>query len=114
MAIDIEKAIRMSVETGKVEFGTRSTKHLIMNGKAKLVLLAGNCPKALKEETIEFCKNSKIPYKELPYPSIELGSITGKPFPVLMFSVIDAGDSEILKITKESEAKKEDKHDETQ
>ena len=114
MTIDIEKAIKMSVQTGEVEFGTRSTKHLTMNGKAKLVILAGNCPKTLKEETIELCKNSKVPCKELPYPSIELGSIAGKPFPVLMFSVVDAGDSEILKIAKESEAKKEDKHDETQ
>ena len=114
MTIDVEKAIRMSVETGEVEFGTRSSKHLAMHGTAKLVLLAGNCPKALKDETIELCKNSKVPYKELPYPSIELGSIAGKPFPVLMFSVLDAGDSEILKLIKETEEKKEDKHDETQ
>lgn len=99
MAIDVEKSIRMSVDTGKVEFGTRTCKHLAAHGTAKLVLVAGNCPVNLKQEIIEICKNSKVPCKELPYPSIELGSIAGKPFPVLMMAVIEPGDSEILKIT---------------
>ncbi|MEM3369257.1 MAG: 50S ribosomal protein L30e [Candidatus Micrarchaeia archaeon] len=99
MSIDIEKSIRISVDTGKIEFGTRTCKHLAAHGTAKLILLAGNCPMNLKNEIIDICKNSNVPYKELKYPSIELGSLAGKPFPVLMMAVIDPGDSEILKIT---------------
>ncbi|MCX8202544.1 MAG: 50S ribosomal protein L30e [Candidatus Micrarchaeota archaeon] len=96
--VDIEKSIRMSVDTGKVEFGTRTCKYLAAHGNAKLILLAGNCPANLKNEIIEVCKNSNVPYKELKYPSIELGSLAGKPFPVLMMAIIEPGDSEILKI----------------
>ncbi|MEM3407915.1 MAG: 50S ribosomal protein L30e [Candidatus Micrarchaeia archaeon] len=98
MNIDIEKSIRICVDTGKVEFGTRTCKYLAARGNAKLILLAGNCPKNLKNEIIEICKNSKVPYKELNYPSLELGSLAGKPFPVLMMAIIEPGDSEILKI----------------
>ena len=98
MAIDLEKSIRMSVDTGKVEFGTRTCKYLAAHGTAKLLLIAGNCPVNLKNEIIDICKNSKVPYKEISYPSIELGSIAGKPFPVLMMAIIEPGDSDILKI----------------
>ncbi|MCS7109192.1 MAG: 50S ribosomal protein L30e [Candidatus Micrarchaeota archaeon] len=98
MGIDIEKAIRMCADTGKVEFGTRTCKYLAAHGAAKLILLAGNCPSKIRNEIIEICKNSKVPYKEVSYPSIELGSLAGKPFPVLMMAVIEPGDSEILKI----------------
>lgn len=98
MNIDVEKSIRMCVDTGKVEFGTRTCKHLAAHGNAKLVLVAGNCPTNLKNEIIDICKNSNVPCKELKYPSLELGSIAGKPFPVLMMTIIEPGDSEILKM----------------
>jgi large subunit ribosomal protein L30e len=98
MDIDLEKAIRMSVDTGKVEFGTKTCKSLAAHGKAKLVLIAGNCPSVLKKEVMDLCKNSGIPCKEVKYPSIELGSLAGRPYPVLMMAIIEPGDSEILKI----------------
>jgi large subunit ribosomal protein L30e len=99
MNIDLEKAIRMSVDTGKVEFGTKTCKNLAAHGKTKLVLVAGNCPSALKKEINDLCKNSNVPCIEVKYPSIELGSLAGKPYPVLMMAVIEPGDSEILKLT---------------
>ena len=98
MNIDLEKAIRMSVDTGKVEFGTRTCKSLAAHGKTKLILVAGNCPIGLKNEITELCKHSNIPCIEVKYPSLELGSLAGKPYPVLMMAVIEPGDSEILKL----------------
>lgn len=106
---DIQKAIRMVVETGKVEFGTRTGAGLAARGGAKLMLLAGNCPKALRDEIVQLCTKSGVPMKELPFPSIELGSICGKPFPVLLLSILEAGDSEILGMIKEETKEKEEK-----
>jgi len=100
---DIQKAIRMVVETGQVEFGTRTGASLAARGGAKLMLLAGNCPKALRDEIVSLCAKSGVPLKELPFPSLELGSICGKPFPVLMLSIMEAGDSEILNVIEKKE-----------
>src|SRR5271157_3467565 len=93
---DVQKAIRMVVNTGKVEFGTRSGKSLAAHGGAKLILVAGNCPKILKDEIVQLCTKAGVPIKEMTFSSIELGSICGKPFPVLMLSVLETGDSDIL------------------
>jgi len=98
---DVQKAIRMVVETGKVEFGTRTGASIAAHGGAKLMLLAGNCPKALKDDIVPLCAKSGVPLKELQFPSIEFGSICGKPFPVLMLSIMEEGDSDILTLIKE-------------
>ncbi|VVB73276.1 50S ribosomal protein L30e [uncultured archaeon] len=98
---DVQKAIRMVVETGKVEFGTRTGASIAAHGGAKLMLLAGNCPKALRDEIVQLCSKSGVPLKEMPFPSIELGGICGKPFPVLMLSIMEEGDSDILALIKE-------------
>jgi large subunit ribosomal protein L30e len=99
--IDTQKAIRMVVESGKVEFGARSGKVYTLKGGAKLILMSNNCPKALKAEMEYYSKKSGVPLHEVDLTSIELGSACGKPFPISFLSDIYPGNSAIKKLTEE-------------
>ncbi len=48
--IDIDKAVAAAVKTGKVSFGAKSAIQYAKTGKAKLILLAENCPKEVRED----------------------------------------------------------------
>ena len=61
MAIDVTKAIRMAVDTGKVEIGARKTEKIVKNGKGKMIIIANNCPKDIKDN-IEYY--SRFSFKE--------------------------------------------------
>ena len=41
--------IKRILKTGKVEYGTKKAKELVLSGKAKLIVTAENCPKEIKE-----------------------------------------------------------------
>ena len=42
--IDIGKALKSAIATGKVEFGVDQTEKAVKAGKAQLVIVARNCP----------------------------------------------------------------------
>jgi len=96
--VDIQKAIKLLLDTGKVDMGARRARNHALRGTAKAIFIAENCPQDLKGEIIENCKKSNIHCKEIAFSSLELGSICGKPFPVSALSVIDAGNSNIINI----------------
>ena len=98
--MDIDKAIRMAVDTGKVEFGSEKALKLSMFGKAKLVLVSSNCPTNALADLERHAGLSKIPISTYNGSSIELGTVCGKPFPISMLSVLEAGDSNILDAAK--------------
>jgi len=97
--IDLDKAIASAVKTGKVSFGANSAIQSAQAGKAKLIVLASNCPKNLSESLEYYCKLSNIPIVTHKGTSLDLGGICGKPFAVSALSIREAGDSEILKLT---------------
>ena len=43
--IDIDKSLASAVKTGKVSFGTNVALQNAKTGKAKMIVLATNCPK---------------------------------------------------------------------
>ena len=96
--MDAGKSIRTAVDTGKVILGERETLRAVKNGDVKLVILASNCPSALKEELMFCTKISSVHVYEYPGSSRELGSACGKPFTVLMLGVVEAGDSNIFEL----------------
>lgn len=99
---DIQRAIRMVIETGKADFGARGARAHALRGTAKTIIIAANCPKDLKDEILNNCGKSGVPCREVAFSSLELGSVCGKPFPVSALSVIDAGASDILTAPSES------------
>ena len=97
--IDVNKAIVAAVKTGKVSFGTGAALQNAKTGKAKLIILAANCPKDIKEEIEYNCKLSNVPVMMFKGVSMDLSTVCNKPFIISALSVREAGDSDILKVT---------------
>jgi large subunit ribosomal protein L30e len=95
--IDIDKAIATAVKTGKVSFGTNAALQSAKTGKAKMFVLAANCPKDIKEDVEHYSKLSGIPVISYKGASMDLAEVCKKPFIVSALTIREAGDSEILK-----------------
>jgi len=93
----LEKAVRTAVDTGKVELGTDRTRKLALTGRAKMVVVAGNCPQDAERDLRRYCDLSGIPVVSFRGTSIEVGMVCGKPFPVCAMGVVEEGSSDILK-----------------
>ena len=88
--IDISRALKSAITTGKVEFGVDQTTKAVKDGKAQMVILARNCP---SEEP-----KGDLGVKVHVYSgnNMELGALCGKPFSVSALVIIDKGSSNIL------------------
>jgi large subunit ribosomal protein L30e len=102
--IDIDKAITSAVKTGKVSFGACSAVQSAQTGKAKLIILASNCPKDVRGDVEHYSKLSNVPLMVHKGTSLDLAAVCGRPFSVSALSIREAGDSEILKLTETAEA----------
>jgi len=101
--IDIDKAIAAVVKTGKVSFGTNAALQSSKTGKAKMFILAANCPKDIKEDIEHYSKLSGIPVISYKGASMDLAEVCKKPFIVSALTIREAGDSEILKVAETAE-----------
>jgi len=102
--IDIDKAIAQAVKTGKVTFGANSAIQNARTGKARMIILAANCPKTIREDIEYYCKLSKIPVVTHRASSLDLAGLCSKPFSVSALSIREPGDSEILRLTEDVES----------
>jgi large subunit ribosomal protein L30e len=93
--LNIARAIRRAVDTGKVVLGERETLRYARKGKAKLVVIASNCRASALDELRSVLKDEARIYR-FQGAGADLGSVCGKPFPVSMIGILDAGESEIL------------------
>jgi len=96
--IDVDKAIGAAVKTGKVLFGAGSAIKNVKVGRAKLIVLASNCPVNVREDIERFVGLSDIPVVIYNGSSIDLGAACGKPFVVSVLTIREPGDSDILKL----------------
>ncbi|UCE29885.1 MAG: 50S ribosomal protein L30e [Candidatus Bathyarchaeota archaeon] len=96
--MDISKAIATAVRTGKVLFGVSNATTSAKTGKAKLFILAANCPTSIREDIEYYCKFSGLPLIFHSGTSIDLGAACGKPFTVSVVTIKEPGDSDILKL----------------
>ena len=93
-------AIRQCVDSGKVEFGANVSTKKVLVGKAKLVIIAGNCPSEIASDVQSFCKLSGIPTIAFEGTSIDLGTVAGRPHSISVLAVVDPGNSTILQFVK--------------
>jgi len=101
--INIDKAIALAVKTGKVSFGANSALQNAKTGKAKMIVLASNCPKDIKDDIEYYGKISKVPTITYKGTSMDLAEVAGKLFIISALSIRESGDSDILKIMETSE-----------
>ncbi len=100
--IDIDKAIVASVKTGKVSFGSNAALQNAKTGKARLIILAANCPKDIKEQVEYYGKISKVPVMTYKGTAIDLATICNKLHIISALSIRETGDSEILKVLEDN------------
>jgi len=96
--IDINKAIATTIRTGKVLFGADNAVRNVRIGKAKLIIVAANCPQKIRGDIEYYCRLSDVPIVIYNGTSIDLGSVCRKPFMVSALTIREPGDSEILKL----------------
>lgn len=96
--MDVQRSLRTAVGTGKVLIGADQTEKAVANGEAKLVILAGNCIAA--PDIRKAASDKKIPVYDYQGMGTQLGPACGKPFAISALAVIDAGESDILALTK--------------
>ena len=92
--MDLNKALRLAIDTGKVHLGSKQASRDADSGSAKLIILASNCP----EETVNFVKGGKTPVHSFSGNNSALGAACGKPFPVSVVAILDGGKSDVLSL----------------
>lgn len=102
--IDVDKAIATAVKTGRVSFGANTATRYAKTGKAKLIILAANCPKTIREDVEYYCKLSNVPLITYKGSSMDLATICGKSFIISALSIREPGDSEILELVEKAES----------
>ena len=95
--MDFETSLRRTIKTGTVRIGQESTKSSIQAGKAKMVIVADNCPEEFKQYLNELENLFAYVYEG---SSTQLGKACGKPFFVSALVIEDAGESDILNLKK--------------
>ncbi|MBZ9570019.1 50S ribosomal protein L30e [Methanobrevibacter sp. TMH8] len=96
--MDVDRGIRVAVDTGDVTLGSEKSIQSLKLGKGQLVVVAENSPKEILEDVEYYSKLSEIPVYIYDGTSVDLGSVCGKPFTVATLVINDPGDSTILEI----------------
>jgi len=96
--MDVDRGIRVAVDTGDVTLGSEKSIQSLKLGKGQLVVIAQNSPNEILEDVEYYSKLSEIPVYTFEGTSVELGSVCGKPFTVATLVINDPGDSTILEI----------------
>lgn len=98
VSVDISRELQVAVTTGRVLVGYKSTKRSILAGQSKMVIIAANAPIAVKNDLEYYAKLAGVPIFIFPGSSLELGAAVRKPFKISAMSIIEPGQSEILKL----------------
>jgi len=95
--MDFNLSLRRALKTGKVFLGQNSTRTCITEGKARLVVVAANCPGDFRKylETV-----TNVPVHVYAGSGVQLGMACGKPFLVSALAVAEPGESDILSLAR--------------
>ena len=95
--MDFNLSLRRALKTGKVFLRQNSTRTCITDGKARLVVVAQNCPPGFRKylETVK-----DVPVHVYAGSGVQLGMACGKPFLVSALAVAESGESDILTLAR--------------
>jgi large subunit ribosomal protein L30e len=91
--MDFNTSLVRALKTGSVVLGPVKTEKCIKDGRARMIIIAGNCPAAFK---------TKIAGNDNPFihtfegNSTALGTVCGKPFAVTSLAIVNPGESDIM------------------
>jgi large subunit ribosomal protein L30e len=93
----INAKVQLVMKSGKTALGYKTTIKALRANKAKMVLIASNTPPLRKSEVEYYAMLAKCNVHHYAGNNSELGTACGKFYRVSMVSIIDAGDSDILR-----------------
>ncbi|ODQ77194.1 hypothetical protein BABINDRAFT_169322 [Babjeviella inositovora NRRL Y-12698] len=93
---NISAKLSLTIKSGKYTLGYKSTIKSIRQGKAKLIIIAGNTPVLRKSELEYYAMLSKTNVYYYQGGNNELGTACGKFFRVGVLAILDGGDSDLL------------------
>ena len=92
--MDINKSLRLAIDSGEVYVGSKQACKAAESGKAKLVIVASNCPL----DAAEVARSGKTAVHSFKGNNSVLGAACGKPFPIAMVAILKAGKSDVLSL----------------
>jgi len=96
--VDINRALLLAVKSGKVVIGSKETLDAVRTGRAKMVVIASNCPPDIRSDIEHYAKLSGTPVFVYPGTSYALGEACEKPYRIAAMAIREPGDSDILKL----------------
>ncbi len=99
--VDLETSISVARKSGKTKIGMKYAIKAAMLKEAKLIVVASNAPKELREDLEYYAGLSGVPVVEYPKTSQDLGVVCGRPHLTSAVTIIHPGDSDILDVLKD-------------
>merc|ERR1712032_789330 len=96
-ADSINARLAMGMKSGKYSLGYKTSLKTLRQGKAKLILIANNCPALRKSEIEYYAMLAKTGVHHFHGDNHELGTACGKYYRVSCLSITDPGDSDIIR-----------------
>ena len=91
-------SLKLVMKSGKFKLGYRETLRTLRSGKSKLVVVSNNCPTVRQSEIEYYAILSKTPVHRFEGGNTELGTACGRYFQVSMLTILESGDSDILRL----------------
>jgi large subunit ribosomal protein L30e len=88
--------LKLVMKSGKVQLGYKESLKALRRQKAKMILIASNCPQLRKSEIEYIAMLAKCTVHHYAGDNTSLGTACGKFFNCSVLSILDAGDSDIL------------------
>ena len=93
--MDFNISLLRALKTGSVVLGPVRTQRCVSEGRARMIVVAGNCPAKIKTK-VTGTKNPFI--HTFNGSSTALGTVCGKPFSVSTLAIVNPGESDILSL----------------
>jgi large subunit ribosomal protein L30e len=100
----IISSLSLVTKSGKYSLGIIQTLKSLRNGEAKLVIFANNISPTHKSMIEYYAMLSQCQILPFEGDNVDLGTACGKYFRSSVITVLDAGESEILKMIKDKPA----------
>ncbi len=88
--------LKLVMKSGKAVLGYKASTKSMRLGKAKIVLIASNCPPLRKSKVEYLAMLAKCQVHHYSGTNLQLGTACGKFFNCSVLSITDPGDSDIL------------------
>ncbi|KAM7253376.1 hypothetical protein ACFE04_025994 [Oxalis oulophora] len=93
----INNRLALVMKSGKFTLGYKTVLKTLRNSKGKLIIISNNCPPLRKSEIEYYAMLCKVGVHHYNGNNVDLGTACGKYYRVSCLSIIDAGDSDIIK-----------------